>query len=97
MPSPEIRSWIEEQHNRGINVSIVREADIATEPDLATDFAIYGDRATGTQEIDEQSRTLRFILSFDPQTIRLARNRWQRLSIYAIRFGDLLDQSPPTA
>lgn len=97
MPAPEIRSWIEEQHNRGINVSIVRESDIATEPDLATDFAIYGDRATGTQEIDEQSRTLRFILSFDPQTIRLARNRWQRLSIYAIRFGDLLDQSPPAA
>ena len=94
LPSPEILPWIEDQYNRGINVSVVREFDIYTESDLAGDFAIYGDRATGTQELDEQSRTTRFTLSFDTQSIRLARNRWERLSLYAIRFGDLLDQTP---
>ena len=96
LPAPEILPWIEDQFNRGINVSVVREYDIYTESDLAGDFAIYGDRATGTQELDEQSRTTRFTLSFDTQSIRLARNRWERLSLYAIRFGDLLDQTPPT-
>ena len=35
------------------------------EPDLLADFGIYGDRAIGIQELDEQSRTLRFILHFD--------------------------------
>src|SRR5436190_15116387 len=70
LPSPEIFPWIEDQFNRGINISVVREYDIYTESDLAGDFAIYGDRATGTQELDEQSRTTRFTLSFDPQSIR---------------------------
>ena len=60
LPSPEILPWIEDQFNRGINISVVREYDIYTESDLAGDFAIYGDRATGTQELDEQSRTTRF-------------------------------------
>ena len=94
-PSPEILPWIENQYNRGINLSVVRESDIATESDLVSDFAIYGDRATGTQELDEESRTTRFTLSFDPQSIRLARNRWERLSLYAVRYGDLLDETPP--
>jgi hypothetical protein len=94
-PSPEILPWIEDQYNRGINLSVIRESDIASESDLAGDFAIYGDRATGTQELDEQSRTIRFTLSFDRQSIRLARNRWDRLSLYAVCFGDLLDQNTP--
>ena len=94
LPSAEIRPWLEEQYNRGINLSVVRESDIATESELTCDFAIYGDRATGTQELDEQSRTTRFTLTFNPQSLRLARNRWERLSLYAIRYGDLLDQTP---
>ena len=31
-------------------------------PDLLADWGIYGDRATGVQELDDQSRTFRFIL-----------------------------------
>ena len=42
-------------------------ATFAPLPDLLADFGIYGDRAVGTQELDEQSRTVRFTLSFDPQ------------------------------
>ena len=53
----------------GIWVMLVRESDIAGEPDLLADFGIYGERATGVQELDDQSRTLRFILYFDPQNI----------------------------
>lgn len=94
-PAPAIRPWIEDQYNRGVNVSLIRESDLAQEPDLICDFAVYGDRATGIQEIDEQSRTVRFTLSFDRQSIRLAQNRWERLSLYSVCYGDLLDRSPP--
>jgi hypothetical protein len=93
LPSPEIRPWIAEQHDRGIWVSLVRESQAAADPGLVGDFAIYGDRATGLQELDEQSRTLRFILSFDTQSVLLARDRWQRLSLYATPYADLLDRA----
>ena len=93
LPSPDIRPWIELQHENGIWVLLVRESDILGEPDLLADFGIYGDRATGAQELDEQSRTLRFILSFDPQSLRLARDRWERLLLYTAAYRDLLDQS----
>ena len=92
VPVPEVRAWINEQHERGIKVSLVRESDIAGEADLMCDFGIYGDRATGIQEMDEQSRTLRFILLFDKQSIKLAQDRWARLSLYATRYADLVVQ-----
>ena len=65
LPAPAIRPWIDEQNDHGIWVSLVRESEIAAEPDLLADFGIYGDRAIGIQELDEQSRTLRFVLHFD--------------------------------
>jgi hypothetical protein len=95
LPSADIRPWIEEQHSHGLWITLVRESDIASEPDLLADVGIYGDRAVGVQELDERSRTVRFILSFDPQSIRLAQDRWQRLSVYAVPYRDLLDQLPP--
>jgi hypothetical protein len=90
LPVPEVRRWIDEQHERGIQVSLVRESEIGGETDLLCDFGIYGDRATGIQELDEQSRTLRFILLFDKQSIKLAQDRWARLSLYATPYADLL-------
>lgn len=93
LPSPAIRPWIEEQHRHGIRLSLVREAALAGEPDLLADFAIYGTRATGLQELDEQSRTVRFVLDFEPQSLRLASDRWERLALYATPYGDLLGRS----
>ena len=83
LPTATIRAWLTEQHERGILVHLVREADLAKEPDLLQDFAIYGDRATAVQELDRQSQTLRFVLSFDRESIRQALDRWERLGIYA--------------
>jgi hypothetical protein len=97
LPAPEIRPWIQQQHDRGIWVMLVRESEVAGEPDLLADFGIYGDRAVGVQELDDQSRTLRFILYFDPQNVRLARDRWARLLLYTTSFADLLDQTSPDA
>ena len=90
LPVPEVRGWIDEQHGRGIRLFLVRESEIGGEVDLLCDFGIYGDRATGIQELDEQSRTLRFILLFDKQSIKLAQDRWARLSLYATPYADLV-------
>lgn len=92
-PLPQVREWIEEQHYRGIWVALVRESDLLNEQELLRDFGIYGDRATGEQELDEESRTIQFVLSFDQSALGLARDRWDRLMLFAIPYGNLLDQS----
>lgn len=91
LPSPSIRRWIEEQNSEGLRVWIVREADLINEPDLLCDFGIYDERATGVQELDEQSRTVRFQLSFVPSSVRLAQDRWTRLLLYAKSYFEILD------
>jgi hypothetical protein len=71
-------------------VSLVRETELGGEADLLCDFGIYGERATGIQELDEQSRTLRFLLLFDKPSIKLAQDRWARLALYATPYAELL-------
>ena len=83
LPVAAIRHWLSEQHDRGIVVRLVREADLAKEADLLQNFAIYGDRATAVQELDKESKTLRFVLSFDRDSIRQSLDRWGRLALYA--------------
>lgn len=92
LPSDDVLPWIREQHDHGLWVTLVRESEAAAEPDLLADFGIYGDRAVGVQETDDRSRTVRFTLSFDPQAVRVAQERWRRLSIYATSFRSLLDR-----
>jgi hypothetical protein len=94
IPTGTIGQWIESQHNFGYWVCLVRESQLAQEPDLVADFGIYGNRALGIQELDQQSRTVRFILQFDAERIRLARERWKRLEIFATPYRHLLDQLP---
>ncbi len=94
LPSDELLPWIEEQHNHGIWVCLVRESDLSHEGDLLADVGIYGDRALGIQELDERSRTLRFVLHFEPKEIRLAKERWERLMLYAVPLRQLLDRIP---
>jgi hypothetical protein len=66
---------------------------IAAEADLIVDLGIYGTRAVGFQELDDQGRTARFTLSFDFVDLLAAEQRWERLSVYAISYQELLDQS----
>ncbi len=92
LPTDDILPWLEEQNNHGLDITLVRESDLASEPDLLADIGVYGERACGTQELDERSRTVRFILYFDRQAVRLAKDRWRRLAIYATPLSTLLDQ-----
>jgi hypothetical protein len=86
LPVPAILPWIEEQHCHGLRISLVRESEIAREPDLLADIGLYGSEAVGEQELDEHSRTLRFTLNLDPQAVRAAEDRWRRLALYATPF-----------
>ncbi len=95
LPTAEILPWVQEQHDHGLRVRLVRESELSREPDLLCDYGIYGDRAVGVQQLDERSRTLRFTLTFDPQAVRLARDRWERLALYAMPFRNLLDSCEP--
>jgi hypothetical protein len=92
LPTAQILPWIENQHNHGLWVTLVRERDLAREPDLMSDMGIYGDRAVGVQELDSNSRTLRFTLDFSPQEVRIAEDRWRRISVYATSVRSLLDR-----
>ncbi len=92
LPSAAILPWIEEQHNHGLWVMLVRESDLTREPDLLCDMGIYGNRGVGVQELDEQSRTLRFTLDFSAEAVRLAEDRWQRIGLYAVSMRSLLDR-----
>jgi hypothetical protein len=94
LPTDEIRPWIEDQHNHGLWVTLVRESALRSEPDLLADYGVYGERAVGVHELDDRCRTQRFVLYFDPQNVKLALDRWKRLALYAVSYRSLLDQSP---
>lgn len=88
-PVPAILVRLKEQELRNILVSVVREEDLAKDPDLKSDFAIYGDRAMGRQELDDRSRTVRFVLSFDDTSRRQALAKWERIGLYAVLLESL--------
>jgi hypothetical protein len=90
MPRADILEWLIEQEKHGIIISVIREAELVNEPDLLRDFAIYGDRAVGVQELDGQARTVRFVLSFDQMSIRRALDCWERLALYSTPYRTLV-------
>ena len=96
-PVEPIHSWLQAQHLHSITVQLVRQSSLAEEPDLVTDMGLYGNRAVGQQEIDERGRTVQFTLTFDFPEVLAAEQRWERLSIYAISYAELLDRSAPAA
>lgn len=91
-PVEPIGKWTAEQFRHGVWVSLVRDSLLEGEPDLLTDFGIYGNRAVGYQHVDEHGRTVRFTLSFDFAEVLAAERRWERLKVYARTFGEGLDR-----
>ena len=93
LPTSDIHPWIDEQHSRGIHLYLLREHQLQTEPELLDDFGIYGNRATGQLQLDEQGRTVRFTFDFSPEATQLALSRWERLLLYATPYSELLDRA----
>lgn len=91
-PVEPIFSWLKEQYDHGVWTELVREENIMDEQDLMVDIGRYGDIAVGHQILDDKSRTSRFILSFNPADIELAKQRWQRLNLFSVSLRELLDQ-----
>lgn len=92
-PVEPLHHWIDEQQKRGISLRLVRQSTLAGESDLLVDLGIYGTRAVGFQELDDQGRTVRFTLSFDFPELLAAEQRWERLSVYSTAYRDLLSGS----
>jgi hypothetical protein len=92
LPADVIYRWIEEQYKQGIVMRLVRESEISEEPALLCDFGIYGRRATGVLELDDQCRTVQFTFDFDNRSVQLFEQRWHRLLLFAVSFRDLLDR-----
>lgn len=91
-PAERLRHWLSEQHRRGLWIKFVRESALSKEPGLIVDLGIYGSRAIGIQEMDDECRTIRFTLTFQPEQVAAAEMRWNRLSVYAESFADYLDR-----
>ena len=75
--------WIRDQHDRGIMTSLVRLADLDSEPDLVCDIGIYGNQAVGIQEADFEGKTVRFNIYFDGKRLQEAEELWRRVELYA--------------
>ena len=76
--------WIIKQHQRGIEVSLVRLTALEDEPGLVCDMGIYGEDAVGLQQTDFEGKTVRFELHFDANSVRQAVERWNQLQLYAM-------------
>jgi hypothetical protein len=92
LPTDDIRPWVEEQHDHGLRVILVREGQLAADPDAPVDTCVFDDWAVGTRELDDRERTTRVALDFAPDAIRAALDRLGRLSHLGISFRDLLDR-----
>lgn len=92
LPAKTICQWVDEQHKRGIVVRLMRESEIEHERELLTDFGIYGQRAAGRLELDDDCRTSRFTLDFAQQSIRCYEDQWRRLLLFSTPYQELLDR-----
>ena len=89
-PSSEILRRIVNQHQRGVDVSLVRLEALEDEPDLICDMGIYGEDAVGLQQTNFEGKTVRFELHFDVNSVRQAEQRWNQLQLYAMSLEQLL-------
>lgn len=92
LPAQQIQEWLVEQHHSEISLWLIRETELAAEPELTVDMGIYGSRATGIQELDESGGTRHFTLKFGFEHVEAAEEKWNRLMVYAVKYSDFLDR-----
>jgi len=96
LPTDRVKQWLHKQHTEGIQIALVRESALHQEPDLLKDMGIYGSRAVGWQEFDENSQPFRFVIKFNFNEVTTAEERWSRLKVYSTNYQDFLDHLPLT-
>ena len=93
LPCTELRTWIQEQADHGISVSVVRTSELQDERELLRDYGIYGELAVGYQLTDTAGLTERYEISFCPQARQAAEDRWAKLALYARSWEQILDRA----
>jgi len=93
LPANLILPWIEEQHNNGGRVILLRERDLAAESAPVIDTCVFDDWAVGTRNLDDYLQTICVTLDFTPTHVRATLDRLDRLSYVGIPFGELLDRA----
>ncbi|VTR91602.1 Membrane protein OS=Rhodopirellula europaea 6C GN=RE6C_02843 PE=4 SV=1 [Gemmata massiliana] len=93
LPTDDVRPWIEDQHNHGLRVILLRERDLPTDTSGPIDTCVFDDWGVGTRDLDDRSQTVRVALDFAPGAVRAARERLDRLSQIGIPFGELLERA----
>jgi len=89
-PSTQLFHWIRDQHQRGVEVSLVRLTELEDEPSLVCDMGIYGAEAVGWQQTDLQGRTIRYEINFDQEAVAEAEQRWNQLLLFAKPFDEVI-------
>ena len=79
----QIKDWIIDQKNSGIEVLVARRNELPVEEDVIHDFGIYGDVAVGYQILDENCNTVRFNFYFDKEYHKKTIERFDKLGLYA--------------
>jgi hypothetical protein len=93
VPVEPLHRWLQDQHDHGVCLKLVHESALATESDLVDDFGIYGNRAVGFHQLDDHGRTVSFTLCFDFPELLAAEQRWERLSVYATSYSEILGRN----
>jgi len=92
-PVEPFAKWLDAQVTGGVWIAVVRDSLLEGDPDLLTDFGLYGNRAVGFQQVDDHGRTVHFSLSFDFGELLAAERRWDRLQVYATSYERLLEKN----
>jgi hypothetical protein len=87
--SIKVKNWILEQRNKGIKVAVAKESHIPVEEDLLYDLGIYGNRAVGYQNIDDNCRTINFQLHFNKSRIEKAKELFEKLKTHTLTPSEL--------
>ncbi|MEZ6082093.1 MAG: hypothetical protein R3C56_42385 [Pirellulaceae bacterium] len=92
LPSNELLRWLDRQFQHGVKLGLVRVSELENDEELLQDMGIYGSHVVGYHTFDHRNGTKCFTLKFSFDEVALAENRWQRLSMHAISYQELLDE-----
>lgn len=89
LPSKGLMNGMVAQFAQGIQIGVMRLSELESDRDLMVDFGIYGRVAVGYQTTDESGLTVKYEMCFGEPHVRLAEDRWKRLSLYTRPFESL--------